>query len=113
MKVLVVHGEKGTLTCLADQLSTWYVEKCTTGLEGLLAAKVTTYDMIICTQNLQIITGVEMVRSIRNLSLNRNTPVIFLADGHETEGLVRVYQMLNASLLTLDEVSAMNNLKIE
>lgn len=112
MRVLVVHGDQNFLQTFNEQMDSWYVDGYTNGLEGLMAAKITAYDMIICSQSLPVITGIEMIRSIRNLSVNRNTPVIFLADGNENEDLIKVYHMLSANFLTLDEISAMKNLEV-
>jgi len=50
------------------------------GLDGLLTSRVEHFDVIICGTDLPVITGFELVRSIRTNSVNRNTPVIFLAD---------------------------------
>jgi len=113
MKVLVVHRQEDVLQNIKDQLEHWYVEAYDNGLEGLMAAKMSMFDLILCGQDLPVVTGIEMVRSIRNLSLNRRTPVILLAEGTETEEHSRIFQLLNASLMTMDEISAMKNLEIE
>ncbi len=107
MKVLVVHPQNEVLNSIRAQMKTWFVETCNTGLDGLIAAKSIEFDLILCGQNLAVITGVEMVRSIRNLSVNRNTPVIFLADGHESEELIHLYQMLSAKVVMMDNVSSL------
>src|SRR5258707_13772907 len=112
MKVLVVHRQKEVLQNIQDQLGHWYVEAYSNGLEGLMAAKLSSFDLILCGQDLPVVTGIEMVRSIRNLSLNRRTPVILLAEGTETEEHSRIFQMLNANLMTLEEVKEMKNLEI-
>jgi DNA-binding response OmpR family regulator len=107
MKVLVVHPQEEILKSIRAQMDRWYVETCTTGLDGLIAAKTVTFDLILCAQDLAVITGVEMVRSIRNLSVNRNTPVVFLADGHESDELIHLYQMLSANVMKVEEVSSL------
>ncbi|MBS1486354.1 MAG: response regulator [Bacteroidetes bacterium] len=113
MKVLVVHRQQEILQNIKDQLQNWYVEAYTNGLEGLLAAKLSTFDLILCGQDLPVVTGIEMVRSIRNLSLNQHTPVILLAEGNETKEHWRISQSLRANLMTLEEVGEMKNLTIE
>jgi len=113
MKVLVVHRQEEVLQNIKNQLGHWYVEAYSNGLEGLMAAKMSMFDLILCGQDLPVVTGIEMVRSIRNLSLNRRTPVILLAEGTETEEHSRIFQLLNASLMTLDEISEMKNLEID
>jgi len=113
MKVLVVHRQEEVLQNIKDQLGHWYVETYSNGLEGLMAAKMSMFDLILCGQDLPVVTGIEMVRSIRNLSLNRRTPVILLAEGTETEEHSRIFQLLNANLMTMDEISEMKNLDID
>jgi len=39
--------------------------------------------------------------------------VILLAEGTETEEHSRIFQLLNASLMTMDEISEMKNLEID
>jgi len=113
MKVLVIHRQEVVLQNIKIQLGQWYVEAYTNGLEGLMAAKLSTYDLILCGQDLPVVTGIEVVRSIRNLSLNRHTPVILLAEGNETEEHSRIYKVLGANLMTMEEVSEMKNLVID
>ena len=113
MKVLVVHRQEAVLQNIKDQLGQWHVEGYGNGLEGLMAAKMSMFDLILCGQDLPVVTGIEMIRSIRNLSLNRRTPVILLAEGTETEEHSRIFQLLNANLMTMDEISEMKNLDIE
>lgn len=110
MKVLVVHQQVELHQQFRTQFSSWYVRSAYTGLDGLLAARIETFDLVLCCVQLPVVTGIEMVRSIRNFSLNQKTPVIILADGHETEQHERLFSILNANLLTLEEVQEMNNL---
>ena len=113
MKVLVVHRQESVLQNVKDQLGQWHVETYSNGLEGLMAAKMTKFDLILCGQNLPVVTCIEVVRSIRNLSANQRTPVILLAEGNETKEHTRIYELLNANLMTMEEVSEMRNLEIE
>ena len=82
MKILIVHRQK-ELTKLVKsalhdrELQVRYAES---GLDGLLIARLEEFDMIICGTDLPVITGFELIRSIRNLSINRNTTVIFMTD---------------------------------
>src|SRR5882762_344083 len=103
MKVLLVHQEESVLENIKNQLGHWKVEAYSNGLEGLMAAKMSLFDLILCGNDLPVVTGIEMVRSIRNLSLNRRTPVILMAEGTETERHARIFQLLNANLMTIDE----------
>jgi DNA-binding response OmpR family regulator len=113
MKVLVVHRQEEVLQSIIKQLSNWYIRPANTGLDGLLAARVERFDLILCSMNLPMVTGIEMVRSIRNMSLNQTTPVILLAEGNETPEHLRLISILNANLLTMAEVEEMENLEIE
>ncbi len=67
MKVLVVHQQEAVLQNIKTQLEAWYVEAYSNGLEGLMAAKLSQFDLILCGQDLPVVTGIEMIRSIRNL----------------------------------------------
>jgi len=77
-----------------------------------MAAKMSMFDLILSGQDLPVVTGIEMVRSIRNLSFNKRTPVVLLAEGTETEEHSRIFQLLNVNLMTMDEISEMKNLEI-
>jgi CheY-like chemotaxis protein len=82
------------------------------GLDGLIACKLEHFDLILCGQNLPVVTGIELVLSIRNMSLNKLTPVVLLAEGHESEGYERILNILHANLMTVEEVTEMGNLKL-
>ncbi len=111
MKVLVAHRHKVVLQNLKKQLAKWYVKPFDNGLDALIAARVETFDLILCGQDLPVVTSIEMIRSIRNFSMNKRTPVILLADGKETDEHNRIFRLLNASLLTMEEVHEMKNLE--
>jgi DNA-binding response OmpR family regulator len=112
MKVLVVHRQEEVLENITKQLVKWYIKPFNNGLDALLAARAETFDLILCGQSLPVVTSIELVRSLRNFSLNQHTPVILLADGTETKEHARIYNLLNANLLTIEEVEEMKNLKI-
>ena len=113
MKVLVVHRNEAVLESIKAQLSQWYIRSCMSGLDGLLCCRVEHFDLILCGLDLPVVTGIEMVRSIRNFSVNKKTPVILLAEGKDTADHVRLLNLMNANLLTLDEVTEMQNLNLE
>jgi CheY-like chemotaxis protein len=89
-KVLVVHRQEVMLEEVKSILekSEPYVRRYQCGIDGLQAAKLEAFDLILCGTDLPLITGFEMVRSIRNLSRNGFTPVIFISDflieGHQS-----------------------------
>jgi DNA-binding response OmpR family regulator len=113
MKVLVVHRNEAVLESIKAQLSQWYIRSCMSGLDGLLCCRGEHFDLILCGLDLPVVTGIEMVRSIRNFSVNKKTPVILLAEGNETADHVRLLNLMNANLLTLEEVTEMQNLNLE
>ncbi len=91
MKILVVHRQKETVDQIKSLLSSCnpVVLHAVTGLDGLLTSRVERFDLIICGTDLPVVTGFELVRSIRTNSVNRDTPVIFLSDivDHKTQHL--------------------------
>ncbi len=114
MKVLAIHWQEEVLRKIEDTLSPprWYVRSMTNGLDALLSARAEQYDLIFCCLNLPVVTGIEFARSVRNLSANKNTPIIFLSDGGETEGERELLSRLRADWLTLEEISSLKDLKI-
>jgi CheY-like chemotaxis protein len=82
MKILVVHRQKELTNMVKRVLQDHepYVRYAESGLDGLLIARLEEFDMIICGTDLPVITGFELIRSLRNSSINRNTTVIFMAD---------------------------------
>lgn len=88
MKILVIHRQKEVIGQIATVLASVdpVIRYYDSGLDGLLAARIESYDLIVCGTDLPVITGFELVRSLRNSSINKGTPVIFLADeiNHKT-----------------------------
>jgi len=81
MKILVVHRQEQVIKQIKAVLSDKAILRyANSGLDGLLAARVESFDLIICSTNLPMVTGFELVRSVRTSSVNKNTPVIFLSD---------------------------------
>jgi DNA-binding response OmpR family regulator len=82
MKILVVHRQKNTVNVIQSVLSEKnpVVLQRESGLDGLLTSRIEHFDLIICGTDLPVVTGFELIRSIRTNSVNRNTPVIFLSD---------------------------------
>lgn len=82
MKILVVHRQKLVVdqvkSVLHDNLPV--IVHTDSGLDGLLTSRIESFDLIICGTDLPVITGFELVRSIRTNSVNKNVPVIFIAD---------------------------------
>ncbi len=81
MKILVVHRQKEVIEKIKSVLRTnnSIIRFSDSGLSGLLAARIEWFDLIICGTELPVITGFEMIRSLRTSSVNKSTPVIFIA----------------------------------
>lgn len=109
MKVLVVHRQEAVVANIKAQMSQWSVKSAYSGLDGLLACRIESFDLILCGLDLPVVTGIEMVRSIRIFSNNKETPIILLAEGNETDEHVRLITQMNAHLHTLEDVQKMNN----
>ena len=82
MKILVVHRQKNTVNVIQSVLSEKnpVVFQTESGLDGLLTSRIEHFDLIICGTDLPVVTGFELIRSVRTNSVNRDTPVIFLSD---------------------------------
>ena len=82
MKILVVHRQREVTEQIRSVLQDVgsIIRFSFSGLDGLLAARIETFDLIICSTDLPVITGFELVRSLRTNSVNKHTPVIFIAD---------------------------------
>lgn len=82
MKILVVHRQNLVVDQIKSVLrdSSPVVIHTNSGLDGLLTSRIESFDLIICGTDLPVITGFELVRSIRTNSVNKNVPVIFIAE---------------------------------
>lgn len=80
LRVLVVHRQISMANDIKKQFdyAGWLVHVAQSGLDGLLAARKESFSLIISAIDLPVITGIEMVRGIRNFSFNVNTSVVFL-----------------------------------
>lgn len=94
MKILVVHREVAVAHQVKSILhaSETVVRYFNSGLDALLAGRVEKFDFIICGTDLPVITGFELIRSLRLNSINTIVPVVFIADEVNTksEHLVNV-----------------------
>jgi len=107
MKVLVVHRQALVAYQIKDQLPQCIVTCVTCGWVGLSEARTKRYDLVISSNDLPVVTGFEMIRSLRMFSVNKLVPVIMLTDGSETLDYAKLAGRLNASMLTLKEVQKM------
>lgn len=112
MKVLVVHRQSAIGEKLKSHLRQWYVRTTSSGLDGLLASRMERFDLILTGFDLPVVTGIEMVRSIRNFSLNKKTRIIFLDEGEISVVHHKIISTLEAGLLTWPEVFQMKELNL-
>ena len=80
LKVLVVHRQDSVAYDIKKQFERagWLVHLAHNGLDGLLAARKENFGLILTVIDLPVITGIEMMRAIRNFSFNVNSPAYFL-----------------------------------
>ena len=82
MKILVVHRQSKTVERIKSVLSSCnpVVLHTESGLDGLLTSRIEHFDVIICGTDLPVVTGFELIRSVRTNSINRQTPVVIVCD---------------------------------
>src|SRR4026207_1261461 len=82
MKILVVHRQTKTVDRIKSVLSSCnpVVLHTESGLDGLLTSRIEHFDVISCGTDLPVVTGFELIRSVRTNSINRQTPVIIVCD---------------------------------
>ena len=82
MKILVVHRQSKTVDRIKSVLSSCnpVVLHTESGLDGLLTSRIEHFDVIICGTDLPVVTGFELIRSVRTNSINRQTPAIIVCD---------------------------------
>jgi DNA-binding response OmpR family regulator len=120
MKILVINRQKEVIGQIVSVLASVepVIRYYDSGLDGLLAARIETFDLIICSTDLPVITGFELVRSLRHSSVNKGTPVIFLADelNHKTTYLSQILgaaATLKLNDQQLEEVLQSHRIKYE
>jgi DNA-binding response OmpR family regulator len=106
MNVLIVHRHESFLERIKEKfvLGGWKVQIATCGLDGLMIARHQPFDLMLCGFDLPGISGTEVVRSTRLLSVNTTTPVFFLRDGSEPEAQVNLAMRLEANTLNETEM---------
>ncbi len=104
LKVLVVHRQEAMLDEIKTILgkSEPYLRLCYCGIDGLQAASVENFDLILCSIDLPLITGFEMARAVRNFSKNKNTATVLIAKQIEV-GYEELCKKLNVQILVEDD----------
>jgi len=106
----VVHRQVSVASDIKKQFDSagWLVHMAQSGLDGLLAARKESFSLILSAIDLPVITGIEMVRGIRNFSFNVNTPAVFI-DFKPEGDYETILNKLNASLYkgNMDDLSSL------
>ncbi len=73
MKILVVHRQTKTVDRIKSVLSSCnpVVLHTESGLDGLLTSRIEHFDVIICGTDLPVVTGFDLIRSVRTNSILR------------------------------------------
>ena len=106
----MVHRQVSVASDIKKQFDSagWLVHMAQSGLDGLLAARKESFSLILSAIDLPVITGIEMVRGIRNFSFNVNTPAVFI-DFKPEGDYETILNKLNASLYkgNMDDLSSL------
>ena len=107
MKVLAAHWQEEVLREVERTLpSDWIVCSATNGLDALLSARAEHFDLILGCLNLPVVSGIELARSVRSMSANQHTRIIFLSDGGESEGQRELIRKLDIDTLTVGQIGS-------
>lgn len=103
-RVLVVHRHGAVINEIKQHFKNagWFVHLAHSGLDGLQAARRESFALIITAADLPVITGIEMIRAVRNFSFNVETPVVFVEmDNEENYGLI--LEKINATVYSIEK----------
>ncbi len=104
LKVLLVHTKEELIHEVKNFLGHTVIHYASDGADGLFAGRMEEYDLIVTATDLPLITGLEMVRALRNMSQNSKTPVIFLGEGNESEACLRLINRLRGGYFLREEL---------
>ena len=106
MKILVVHRQTKTVDRIKSVLSRCnpVVLHTESGLDGLLTSRIEHFDVIICGTDLPVVTGFELIRSVRTNSINRHTPVVIICDEVDSKTSYLGQALEVSAMLTQKEV---------
>jgi len=82
MKILVINRRQEVIGHIQSVLASVNptIRHYDSGFDGLLAGRVEQFDLMLVGTDLPVITGFELVRSLRHSSVNKTTSVVFLTD---------------------------------
>ena len=107
MNVLIIHRQSSFLQSVKEKflLGGWQVTTSNNGLDGLLTARHHRFDLVLCGIDLPVVSGTEVIRSIRMLSQNRHTPVFFISTDKESPSQLKLIAQLEANVMNEKEIS--------
>jgi two-component system chemotaxis response regulator CheY len=108
LKVLLVHPNEELIHEVKLFLGHTVIHYASDGADGLFAGRMEEYDLVVCAIDLPLITGLEMVRALRNMSQNSKTPVIFLGEGTESEACLRLISRLRGGYFLREELASLD-----
>lgn len=108
MEVLIIHRQDSFLQKVTEKflLGGWHATTMQSGLDGLMIARHQRFDLILSGFDLPVVSGTELIRSLRMLSMNRNTPVFLLTEEKASEWQTEMATKLEAHTITVEEVEA-------
>ena len=106
LKVLLVHTQPEVIQEVKDFLGHAVIQFAADGADGLFAGRMEEFDLVVCALDLPLITGLEVVRALRNMSPNNKTPVIFLGNGTETPQHLALISRLRGGYFLREELTA-------
>ena len=108
MNVLIIHRQQSFLEKIKEKFSSggWHVQTTDSGLDGLLAARHRHFDLMLCGFDLPVISGTEVARATRLLSVNTSMPIFFLKGGSESDDQIELALRLKAKMMDESEIDA-------
>lgn len=108
MEVLIIHRQESFLQKVQDKfiLGGWHATTTQSGLDGLMIARHQRFDLIFCGFDLPVVSGTELIRSLRMLSMNRATPVFLLTEDKPNNWQHEMATKLEAHTITMAEVES-------
>lgn len=107
MRVLAIHSQEAVVRTIRKQLeeSGWDVTGMTSAVGAMLTCRQEAYDLVICGFDLPVVSCIELVRTLRNYSVNKSTPVVILCDGSESAAQRELATRLQARLLRASQLN--------
>lgn len=106
MEVLIIHRHVSFLQKVREKflLGGWHAITTQSGLDGLMIARHQQFGLILCGFDLPVVSGTELIRSTRMLSVNKTTPVFLLTEGKASQWQREMAGRLRAETIAADEI---------